>query len=255
MFATSLRRIGALTLLIFTTLLALAAVARASSIQLLLDGDYAQDRPGTVRVTGVSTGRYDAHVQARVKASAPGAACASDPDDDDGDRVILHAAAAFAPFDVAGNVTFARVGSWLVCAWVASFDDEAQALTSTVVNVRPPSLSLRVTGAGRVQVGHAARYRLRYFAEVARQLRWVVVPGTHCGYSYAQGEALSVYFQEGSENIAGSGTEAITAHFDRAGRYRVCGYVQRAYDDGQAQLVAWRSVRVVYPRWRPGMFE
>lgn len=261
MLTTPLRRAGALALLTLVALLTLAAVARASSIQLVLDPDYAQDRPGTVRVTGVATtGNWDAALVVRVKPLAAGAGCALDADDDIGERVLWGQAAA-GWFDAADTATFPAAGSWLVCAWAQSydsFDTTANASTSAIVGVRQPNLGLRVTGAARVQAGHAARYRLRYYVEVPRRLLWDVVSGNRCGHSDRQASPFVSFAQSGEFDVAGAGTEAITARFDRPGSYRICGFLERDYLDGQAQLVAWRSVRVVRPRprrWRPGIWE
>jgi hypothetical protein len=253
MFTTPLRRARAIAALALAALLTLAAAAQASTIQLILDGDYAQDRPGTVRVTGLSTtGTWDAALVVRTKPLAEGSGCALDADADIGERVLWGQAAA-GWFDTADTVTFQAAGPWLLCAWAQSYDTYdtlGNAATSAVVDVREPNLGLRVTGAGRVQAGHSARYRFRFFAEVPRRLEWDVVRGTRCGHSDLQARALTALAQTGEFDVAGSGTEAVAARFDSPGRYRVCGFLQRSSLDGQAQLVASRSVRVVNPRRR-----
>jgi hypothetical protein len=242
MFATSLRRIGALTLITLTALLALAAVARASSIEIgFPDGQPIQDAPTILHLTGTVGDGGIADAQAHVAPLDDTADCRDMP----GPFTRQFSEPVHEQtFDLAPTITFARPGKWLVCAWVAVFgfgDDGAVA--STVVDVRAPHVQVQLAGPRSWHPGRSATVSIRYSAEVSRQLFVVAVHGP-CGHSWRAAKYRSAALLLAGRPVVGDGSQDVTARLSWGGSFRLCAYLQRDAADGDAGAVSGFSVDV-----------
>jgi hypothetical protein len=251
MSATSLRRIGALALLTLASLLTLAAAARASSIQLdVPDGQPVQDAPTVLHLTGTIPFGAVAVAQAHMSPAREAASCRDMPGvftRKISERIYGET------FEMAPTVTFARPGRWLVCAWVwivGLGGDDVGAVTSTIVDVRPPHMEVRLDAPRAWLPSRTVSISVHYSSEVSRQLFIAAVHG-RCGHSWRAARQRSAALLLGGQPVVGNGDQRISARIAAAGRLRLCAYVERDAADGDAGAVSGLSVDVAGRRRPP----
>jgi hypothetical protein len=129
------------------------------------------------------------------------------------------------------NVRIGAPGAYTLCAYYDGNSEGSTPPATLPITVRDPRASLTMSLLSAPVPGQEAPLSVTTFAEVAREL-WVDVnpEGLPCGLNHEANDGKNEVW--GMSLLGGPTTSVVNVTMPyTAGRYHLCGYVARSYDD------------------------
>jgi hypothetical protein len=237
-----------------------AAANAAATLSLTAGPEPVESITTQLIASGSDTGDGDS-LQATLKATG-GEGCGSNPQADGGEALYFSGGANLeaGTFSLSINHTFARAGTYLLCAWILS-DEQAsepvQARDSLTISVRPPHLVLSISAPATALPSQAFQITTTAQAETERTVEEFVVPDTGRGCPVNSDAASSTsaerqvfwpaHYGSGWNVDGGPFSESINETLEGAGVYLICAYVEYLSDQNPPEATANALVTVTVP--------